>query len=54
MKATRFMHPINTHSDELKARRWLGYWFIGLFSRAYRLELEHYKNCGEFVGEGKG
>jgi hypothetical protein len=47
-----FMAPRN-QSEEIKARRWLGYWFIGLFSRKYRLELEHYRFCGEFTGEKK-
>ena len=48
---TKFMQPIESPSDEIKARRWLGYLFLGVFSRKYRLEIEHYKNCGEFARE---
>lgn len=42
-----FKYPL-TPSEEIKARRWLFHAIMGLFSRRHRLELEHYKHCGEF------
>ena len=42
-----FQYPA-TPSQQIKARRWLGYWLIGLVSKPHRMELIHYRHCGEF------
>jgi len=42
-----FKYPL-TETENIKARRYLGYRFLSLFSRKYRLELEHYEYCGKF------
>jgi hypothetical protein len=48
MKEFRFFQYPATRSEEIKARRWLGYWIVGIFSRRHRLEIDHYRHCGEF------
>lgn len=52
MREFRPFSGIQNDSDAIKAHRWLSYWIMGIYHKEYRLELQHYRHCGEFINMG--